>query len=130
MLRWLLPIAALGLSTACVAPVDMPFDGDGDGLLDNQELALGTSPTNADSDGDGISDGAEVAAGTNPLDPADHPYLGGWPIDSSCRDTIVATGTQLKDIATDFTAPDQFGEQVRLHDFCGKAVMLVMGAFW
>ena len=130
MIRWLIPIVALGLSTACVAPVDMPFDGDEDGLLDNQEVTAGTNPTNPDSDGDGITDGAEITANTNPLDPADHPYIGGWQIDGACRDTIAATGTQLKDIATDFSVPDQFGEQVRLHDFCGKEVMLVMGAFW
>jgi hypothetical protein len=42
-------------------------DTDGDGLDDETEIQLGTSPTNADTDGDGISDGDEVLAGTNPL---------------------------------------------------------------
>jgi hypothetical protein len=45
-------------------------DPDGDGLTDEQELALGTDPLNADSDGDGVDDGTEVAAGTDPLDAA------------------------------------------------------------
>jgi hypothetical protein len=46
-------------------------DRDGDGLTQDQELALGTDPVNPDSDGDGLTDGAEVngTAGlvTNPL---------------------------------------------------------------
>ena len=44
-------------------------DTDGDGLSDDEEIALGTSPNTADSDGDGISDGDEVNTfGTDPLD--------------------------------------------------------------
>lgn len=42
-------------------------DEDGDGLLDSQEEALGTSGSNADSDGDGVNDGDEIARGTDPL---------------------------------------------------------------
>ena len=36
--------------------LDYPRDPDGDGLTNNQELALGTDPANPDTDGDGISD--------------------------------------------------------------------------
>lgn len=46
-----------------VADVDV----DEDGLLDSEELALGTDPDVADSDGDGMNDGDEVANGRNPL---------------------------------------------------------------
>ena len=42
-------------------------DSDDDGLLDGQEIALGTQPLIADTDGDGILDGAEGTAGTDPL---------------------------------------------------------------
>lgn len=35
-------------------------DSDNDGLTDNEESVLGTSPDKADTDGDGLSDGAEV----------------------------------------------------------------------
>ncbi|HEX4954150.1 MAG TPA: carboxypeptidase regulatory-like domain-containing protein [Thermoanaerobaculia bacterium] len=42
-------------------------DGDGDGLSDAEEIALGTDPANPDTDGDGLGDGFEVAYGFDPL---------------------------------------------------------------
>lgn len=39
-------------------------DTDGDGLLDAQEVVLGTSTNNSDWDGDGLPDGYEVEQGT------------------------------------------------------------------
>jgi len=43
-------------------------DTDADGLLDPQEVTLGTSITNADTDADGLTDGFEVDAfGTSPV---------------------------------------------------------------
>jgi hypothetical protein len=42
-------------------------DSDGDGLLDSEEIALGTDPNKADTDNDGLSDFEEVTLGTNPL---------------------------------------------------------------
>ena len=49
-------------------------DSDGDGLSDDEELALGTDPLHRDTDGDGFSDFLEVrlaASGFDPLDPTD-----------------------------------------------------------
>src|SRR5262249_33442541 len=43
-------------------------DTDGDGLPDDAEFAVGSSPGDADSDGDGVDDFAEVMLGNNPLD--------------------------------------------------------------
>jgi hypothetical protein len=43
-------------------------DSDGDGLPDDEELALGTDPTDVDSDDDGLTDGEEVSQfGSDPL---------------------------------------------------------------
>ncbi len=45
-------------------------DPDGDGLNNESEASQGTDPTIADSDNDGLADGAEVAShGTDPLEP-------------------------------------------------------------
>lgn len=114
-----------------VAPVDMPFDDDGDGLLSNDEEELGTNPDNPDSDEDGWLDGEEVSDHTDPLDADDHPYTGGWEIDA-CRTQMPAegTGTAVGEIAPNFGLTDQHGDTLKLHDFCGRAVMIVAAAFW
>jgi uncharacterized lipoprotein YbaY len=44
-------------------------DSDADGLLDGEEVRLGTDPNNTDSDADGLSDKVEVDNGTDPLNP-------------------------------------------------------------
>ena len=45
-------------------------DKDGDGLTDEQEIALGTDPCEPDTDGDGVNDGVELLINnTNPTDP-------------------------------------------------------------
>jgi len=48
-------------------------DSDGDGLTDEEEIALGTDPFKADTDGDGHGDGEEVNAGTDPLSESSYP---------------------------------------------------------
>lgn len=120
----------LALCAACEAPrADLPFDSDGDGLMDDEEEALGTDPSKGDSDGDGYDDGEEVAGFTDPADKEDHPYAGGWAIDS-CRSEIQSTGSGIGDIAANFELTDQFGETLRLHDFCARAVVLDVSAQW
>ncbi len=52
-----------------INPVDTNPDFDGDGLSDQEEIALGTDPVNPDPDGDGVLDGDEIAMGTNPFNP-------------------------------------------------------------
>jgi hypothetical protein len=55
--------------TANAGPANFSSDSDGDGLTDNQEISIGTNPSDPDSDNDGVSDGAE--AGANPAAPLD-----------------------------------------------------------
>jgi hypothetical protein len=115
--------------TGCVADVKLELDADEDGLLDSEEAALGSDPSNPDSDGDNYNDGAEAAANTSPTDAEDHPYKNGWQIDA-CRHDITATGESEGEVADDFALVDQFGETVHLHDFCNQVVYMVFAAFW
>lgn len=43
-------------------------DNDGDGLINSQEIELGTSPWNIDTDSDGVNDAQELELGTNPCE--------------------------------------------------------------
>ncbi len=104
-------------------------DSDNDGLSDAEEEEIGTDPENPDTDGDGFEDGEEVDGNTDPLDRKDRPYVGGWPIDS-CRDNIESTGNGIGDVAEQFRLLDQFGDTLRLHDFCNRTVLLVSSAEW
>lgn len=119
-------------------PTDLPdpstpppadVDSDGDGLLDSEEDALGTDPNLADSDGDGWDDLEELDENTDPLVGSSHPYTGGWAI-GDCNDAISSTGNSPGQVAQDFTLTDQYGDTVRLHDFCDRAVLLVSSASW
>ncbi len=104
-------------------------DSDGDGLNDGDEVDLGTDPSAQDTDGDGYSDGDEVDSYTDPLASNDHPYTGGYPIDA-CRFDTQGNGNAEGNTATNFTLKDKHGEQVRLHDFCDHAVVIVSSAGW
>lgn len=48
-------------------------DSDGDGLTDDEEIALGTNPYSPDTDGDGIIDSIERGSGTDATNPSDTP---------------------------------------------------------
>ena len=119
-------VLVFGLASACVAEVDMAFDHDADGLLFEDEW--GTDPNNPDSDGDGYLDGEEVDEGADPLDAGDYPYAGGWSLDE-CRKSIESTGDQLGDIVNNFELVDQYGQTLKLHDFCGRAILLEVSVF-
>ncbi len=69
------------------------IDTDADGLTDEEELLIGTSPGNRDSDGDGISDRVESFAGLDPLVAED-------PLPPTCR-SIVPGADQDLDTLTD-----------------------------
>jgi peroxiredoxin len=106
-------------------------DSDADGLDDGDELVAGTDPLQADSDGDGFNDGEEVAAGTDPTDWISYERTtdGRWPDLSG-----YAEGTPgqwaIGERVPDFTATDQFDQQVTLEQFYGNVILVTFGAGW
>lgn len=116
-------------AVACISDVSIDLDGDADGLLDSDEVALGSDPGTPDSDEDGWLDGEEADQNTDPTDAADKPYQNGWPIDA-CRDDVEPTGTSEGEVSDGFELTNQFGEVVRLHDFCDQVVFMVFSAGW
>ena len=129
MNKWFLLSCVFGLVACQPASVEMDLDDDGDGLLNSEEEALGTDPTNPDSDEDGHSDGDEASVGFDPLNEDDHPYLGNYPI-LRCDPEAQPTGYAVGEVSDDFELLDQHGEMVKLSDFCGNVVLLVASAFW
>ena len=104
-------------------------DSDGDGIPDSEEAELGTDPMSDDTDLDGWTDSEELARNTDPTNGSDKPYQGGWPI-GDCRDDLTGTSVAAGEVAPDFALTDMYGDEVRLHDFCHMAVMVVTGAEW
>ncbi|BDS06102.1 hypothetical protein NT6N_11420 [Oceaniferula spumae] len=58
----------LGLGHFDAMKILLATDADQDGLVDSEEIALGTDPNKADSDSDGSDDGQEIILGTSPTD--------------------------------------------------------------
>ena len=79
-------IGATALIASGVAPEDLHAHGgsyrskdyDQDGLVEAQEIVLGTMPGEADSDGDGYPDLEEIARKSDPLDRASIPGPGDY----------------------------------------------------
>ncbi len=97
----------------------LKVDSDGDGLTDEEEIALGTDPTNPDTDGDGISDGVEVrlkALGFDPLVKNVVPGCDDLTLDSDgdgltdCEEKLLGTDPSLVD-----TDGDGIPDLVELH---------------
>ncbi|MCK4563950.1 MAG: hypothetical protein KAU94_04695, partial [Verrucomicrobia bacterium] len=78
-------------------------DADDDGLMNSEEVALGTNPRNEDTDGDGENDGDEVAAGTDPL--------------LNYKDIISNAGLVFQQVA--FADGDTLADVVRLRGHLG-----------
>ncbi|RMG85046.1 MAG: cadherin repeat domain-containing protein, partial [Bacteroidetes bacterium] len=81
-------------------------DSDNDGLLNGEEINLGTDPFNPDTDGDGILDGDEVDLPSDPLNPCD-PNMDAGPCD---RDNDGLTNDEEIAIGTDPANPDTDGD--------------------
>jgi hypothetical protein len=113
---------------------DAAGDDDGDGPAGEDETGgLDTSTghgggSELGSEAGGLEDHGELESSTGGGQP-DSPYQGGWDI-GTCQDSIVATHNGQGGVLDDFSVDDQFGESVRLYDFCHKAILLTDGSFW
>ena len=94
-------------------------------------LALvGCAPTSVDISFE--QDGVEVVdLGGEDNVPQEVFYeLGGWRVDTECNENIEPTGNGVGDITGPTSLLSQHGELVDIHDFCGRAVLIITGAFW
>jgi thiol-disulfide isomerase/thioredoxin len=105
-------------------------DADDDGAPPADPADDGGDETPADTgapadDGQADADSGEV--GDAP--PTTSPYQGGWDI-GDCQGEIGSATNDPGGALGDITFTDAFGDEVRLYDFCHKAIWLVEGAFW
>ena len=131
MRRTLFSVALLSLS----APLALAGCDSGDGedpILGGETVGDGDM-----GDGDGDSAGSEDGTDTEGEEVGcnvESPYMGGWDI-GCCQDEIVPNGwspggVYAGTIMPDWTLNDQFGEAVRLYDFCHEAVYFEYVALW
>jgi len=102
-------------------------DTDGDGLTDEEEIALGTDPNNADTDGDGLTDGEEVNEyNTDPLQAdtdgdglSDGDEVNSYNTDPLQADTDgdgLSDGEEVNEYRTDPNAVDSDGDSLSDYD--------------
>jgi hypothetical protein len=77
----------------------------------------GLDPMLTDSASVGESSGSTGDPGVG-----ESPYQGGWDV-GDCQD-------EMQSQVADFFLTDSFGDQIRLYDFCHKAIFLTAGSFW
>ena len=106
-----------------------PGDPDGDGLDTSFEEQIGTDPNDEDSDGDGYEDGEEYMSYFLPWDASDQPYIGGYPR-GPLPDEIDGQGWHAGEITRNWTAQDQWEQELQLHRFFGNVVVVEVAAEW
>jgi hypothetical protein len=109
----------------------------GDGVIGDAGDAdtSGTGGGSGDGDGDGDPEGDGDPTGDPSVCDVPSPYMGGWDI-GCCQDDVEPQngwspgGVHVGTIMPDWTLTDQFGEAVRLYDFCHDAIWFEYVALW
>ena len=122
MSRTLTSLALLALFTPLVTACH-PDDGGEDVMAGDSETV--NADTSATETGDPLEEVCDVES----------PYQGGWSI-GCCQDEILPQngwspgGVFVGTIMPDYYFGDQFGEEVRLYDFCHNAIYFEYAAVW
>jgi hypothetical protein len=107
------------------------MDGDADADADAGDADADADAGDADAgdgDGDGDPTGEPECDGTSP-------YMGGWDI-GCCQDDVAPQngwspgGVHVGTIMPDWTLTDQFGEALRMYDFCHETIWFEYVALW
>ena len=112
-------------------------DNSGDGTHENQDSNQDDNPNGSTSESDSSGNNSDNSNNTNEepehQEPSSEPelptYSGGYNV-NLCSPETQATGYAVGQVAGDFELIDQYGENLRLSDFCGNTVLLVAAAFW
>lgn len=105
---------------------------DGDMMLPDDGIADGTGEADT---GDGDGDDPDTGMMEDPCADYPSPYMGGWDIGCGCQDEIAQNGWSPGGVAAgtilpDWTFNDQYGDAVRIWDFCHNAIYFEYVAFW
>lgn len=104
-------------------------DGETGAMEGNEAEAGDGDPGDGDPGGDGDP------TGDPPECDGTSPYMGGWDI-GCCQDEVDPQngwqpgGVHAGTIMPDWTLTDQFGEALRLYDFCHEAIWFEYVALW
>lgn len=130
--------AALLLFSGCNQGDDAASAGDGiigDAGDTSTETLGGAGPGDGDGDGSGGDGDGDPTTGDPNVCDVPSPYMGGWDI-GCCQDEVEPQngwspgGVHVGTIMPDWTFTDQFGEALRLYDFCHDAIWFEYVALW
>ena len=126
--RW---CALIACSALWLGPLACGDDGGSHSASDSESTSDTATQTDTAAEADTVAAADTATAPTPDTKPDPQPvtYKGGWPI-ADCADDIKGTGKTAGKIAHDFMQMDQFGDQLRLHHFCDRVVLIVGAAFW
>ena len=114
-------LGEMGTSSATMTTDDTTTDGM---TTDETTTTEGMTTEGMETEGESEGDGCNTPS----------PYAGGWEI-GCCQDEIVQNGwspgaINAGTILPDWTMNDQFGDQVRVYDFCHNAIYFEYSAVW
>ena len=103
-------------------------DNSGEETQENQDNNPNDSTSESDSNGN--TDNSDNSDNTNgEQEPSSEPelptYSGGYNVNLCSPEKLKTTGYAVGQVAGDFELIDQYGENLRLSDFCGNTVLLV-----